>query len=61
MSERPPRRNPIAFGVGVGLTAFGAVVLVAGEGSAAGVVVLLVGVALMCAGLVQKSIEKSRT
>lgn len=60
MSEPRPRKSPIAFGVGVGLTALGAFVLIAGEGSVAGVVVLLVGVALMCAGLVQKSIEKNR-
>ena len=61
MSESQPRKNPIALGVGIGLTVFGALVLVFGNPTPAAIVVLVVGVALMCAGLVQKSIERSRT
>lgn len=54
-------RMPWAFAIGVGLTALGLFAFIAGDGEAPGPWVALgVGALLMCTGLIQRSIEKSK-
>lgn len=55
-------RFPVAFVIGLALLTFALIAYVASGGDAAGISLLLgvAGLVLLCTGLIQRSIEKSR-
>lgn len=62
MTDRKPPRFPASFVIGLALLTFAAITQFASKGrsSALPLLLLAVGLVLLCTGLIQRSIERSR-